>query len=165
MSMDNEQPLRLSTAFICRVTVVSNGLFPGSATALSSGQSVLAGPADGAPKEPGRGSEAILHRKRSKLKRGRMRLRTVFLLLALLALLTSPALYFIGGSQESQHQADPDAAKFRERLQTASLTSEVTAVPIVAATVERREIPEYLFGIGTVQAFRTVTVHSRVDGQ
>jgi len=39
------------------------------------------------------------------------------------------------------------------------------AVPVVAATVERQDVPIYLFGLGTVQAFRTVRVTSRVDGQ
>jgi len=94
-----------------------------------------------------------------------MRLRTVFLLLALLAVLTSPVLYLVGGSQNPLPQADANAAKIRERPQPPSLRSAVAAVPIVAATVERRDVPEYLFGIGTVQAFKTVTVRSRVDGQ
>jgi membrane fusion protein, multidrug efflux system len=39
------------------------------------------------------------------------------------------------------------------------------AVPIVAGAVEKKDVPIYLDGIGTVQAFNTVTVRSRVDGQ
>ncbi len=39
------------------------------------------------------------------------------------------------------------------------------AVPIVAGTVEQKDVPIYLDGLGTVQAFNTVTIRSRVDGQ
>ncbi len=38
-------------------------------------------------------------------------------------------------------------------------------VPIVAGAVEKKDVPIYLDGLGTVQAFNTVTVRSRVDGQ
>ena len=38
-------------------------------------------------------------------------------------------------------------------------------VPITPGVVQQKDVPIYLSGIGTVQAFNTVTVHSRVDGQ
>jgi len=38
-------------------------------------------------------------------------------------------------------------------------------VPITPGVVEMKDVPIYLTGIGTVQAYNTVTVHSRVDGQ
>ena len=38
-------------------------------------------------------------------------------------------------------------------------------VPITAGTVEQKDVPIYLDGLGTVQAFNTVLVRSRVDGQ
>jgi membrane fusion protein, multidrug efflux system len=38
-------------------------------------------------------------------------------------------------------------------------------VPVVAGTVAEKDIPIYLGGLGTVQAFNTVTVRPRVDGQ
>ncbi|EEF57569.1 efflux RND transporter periplasmic adaptor subunit [Pedosphaera parvula] len=38
-------------------------------------------------------------------------------------------------------------------------------VPVVAGTVEQKDVPIYLDGLGTVQALNTVTVHVRVDGQ
>ena len=38
-------------------------------------------------------------------------------------------------------------------------------VPVVSGTVQRRDVPIYLDGLGTVQAFNTVSVRSRVDGQ
>src|SRR4029077_12618110 len=39
--------------------------------------------------------------------------------------------------------------------------------PVVATlgTVQQKDFPLYLDGLGTVQAFNTVTVRSRVDGQ
>jgi membrane fusion protein, multidrug efflux system len=44
-------------------------------------------------------------------------------------------------------------------------TAAIPAVPVDAATVERRDLPGYLEGLGTVQAFYTVKVTARVDGQ
>lgn len=38
------------------------------------------------------------------------------------------------------------------------------AVPVVAGKVEQKDVPIYLDGLGTVQAFNTVTVRTRVDG-
>jgi membrane fusion protein, multidrug efflux system len=38
-------------------------------------------------------------------------------------------------------------------------------VPVVVATAQRGEVPVYFNGLGTVTAFNTVTVRSRVDGQ
>lgn len=39
------------------------------------------------------------------------------------------------------------------------------AVPVVAVTVKRGDIPVYINGLGTVTALNTVTVRSRVDGE
>jgi multidrug efflux system membrane fusion protein len=41
----------------------------------------------------------------------------------------------------------------------------VPPVPVVAGVVVRKDVPIYLDGLGTVQAFNTVTVRPRVDGQ
>ncbi len=38
-------------------------------------------------------------------------------------------------------------------------------VPVVAGKVTQKDIPIYLDGLGTVQAFNTVTIRARVDGQ
>src|SRR6266700_1306609 len=43
--------------------------------------------------------------------------------------------------------------------------SEPPAVPVVAGAVVRKDVPIYLDGLGTVQAFNTVTVRVRVDGK
>ena len=37
-------------------------------------------------------------------------------------------------------------------------------MPVVAGKVEQKDVPLYLDGLGTVQAFNTVTVRARVDG-
>ncbi|MDR3405494.1 MAG: efflux RND transporter periplasmic adaptor subunit [Chthoniobacter sp.] len=38
-------------------------------------------------------------------------------------------------------------------------------VPVVVGTVQEKDVPIYLEGIGTIQALNTVTVRARVDGQ
>src|SRR5271165_7155536 len=38
-------------------------------------------------------------------------------------------------------------------------------IPVSVAAAERRDVPIYLTGLGTVQAFNTVTVKTRVDGE
>lgn len=40
-----------------------------------------------------------------------------------------------------------------------------TLVPVEASAVMRRDVPVYLFGLGNVQAYNTVTVRAQVDGQ
>jgi multidrug efflux system membrane fusion protein len=39
------------------------------------------------------------------------------------------------------------------------------AVPVIATSAQRGDMPVYLTGLGTVTALKTVTVHTRVDGQ
>jgi multidrug efflux system membrane fusion protein len=41
----------------------------------------------------------------------------------------------------------------------------VQAVPVQVATAKHEDVPVYLVGLGTVQAFNTVTVRAMVDGQ
>ncbi len=43
--------------------------------------------------------------------------------------------------------------------------AEFPPVPVVPGVVQKKDVPIYLDGLGTVQAFNTVTVRSRVDGQ
>jgi len=42
---------------------------------------------------------------------------------------------------------------------------EKSGAPVTAAPVVRQDMPVYLDGVGTVQAYNTVTVHTQVDGQ
>jgi multidrug efflux system membrane fusion protein len=47
----------------------------------------------------------------------------------------------------------------------ASVRPPTPAVPVLAGIATRADVPIYLSGLGTVQAFNTVTVRARVDGQ
>ncbi len=38
-------------------------------------------------------------------------------------------------------------------------------VPVITGHARQKDVPIYLDGLGTVQAFNTVTIHTRVDGQ
>jgi multidrug efflux system membrane fusion protein len=49
--------------------------------------------------------------------------------------------------------------------QVAAMRQAPPPVPVGVGTVAQQDVPIYLDGLGTVQAFNTVTVHSRVDGQ
>jgi multidrug efflux system membrane fusion protein len=75
-------------------------------------------------------------------------------LLASLAILIAAS----GGYVGWQHRA---TAKFA--AVTAATPS--PAIPVSVATAQRRDVPIYLTGLGTVQAFNTVTVKTRVDGE
>jgi multidrug efflux system membrane fusion protein len=44
-------------------------------------------------------------------------------------------------------------------------TASVPVVPVTAGVVEQKDMPVYVRGIGTVQAFKTVAIKTRVDGQ
>lgn len=49
------------------------------------------------------------------------------------------------------------------RAQTTS-PQPVPAVPVQVTKAQRGDVPEYVQGIGAIQAFNAVTIHSRVDG-
>jgi membrane fusion protein, multidrug efflux system len=53
----------------------------------------------------------------------------------------------------------------RSNAAAATPSAPSPAVPVSVATAERRDVPIYLTGLGTVQAFNTVTVKTRVDGE
>jgi multidrug efflux system membrane fusion protein len=57
----------------------------------------------------------------------------------------------------------PEAAAKAEAAQKAAARK--PAIPVSIAEVERSDFPVYLTGLGTVQAFNTVVVRTRVDGQ
>jgi multidrug efflux system membrane fusion protein len=72
--------------------------------------------------------------------------------------------YFRGphASTEAQGPAAPGGAKGQGRPGGGAGG---LVVPVVVATAQRGDLPVYFNGLGTVTAFNTVTVHSRVDGQ
>lgn len=47
----------------------------------------------------------------------------------------------------------------------AKASAPVPAVPVGVATVKQQEFPVYLTGLGSVQAFNTVSLKTRIDGQ
>jgi multidrug efflux system membrane fusion protein len=51
------------------------------------------------------------------------------------------------------------------RQAAASARTGPPPVPVVAGTVAQKDVPIYLDGLGTVQAFNTVTIHVQVSGQ
>jgi multidrug efflux system membrane fusion protein len=50
------------------------------------------------------------------------------------------------------------------QLLTPAPTPAIPPIPVVAAVAQVGDVPIYLTGLGTVQAYNTVTVHVRVDG-
>jgi multidrug efflux system membrane fusion protein len=63
-----------------------------------------------------------------------------------------------GGYAGWQHRAAANPA-------AATVAAPSSAIPVSVATAARRNVPIYLTGLGTVQAFNTVTVKTRVDGE
>jgi multidrug efflux system membrane fusion protein len=63
-----------------------------------------------------------------------------------------------GGYAGWQHRAAANRA-------AATVVAPSSAIPVSVATAARRNVPIYLTGLGTVQAFNTVTVKTRVDGE
>ncbi len=63
-----------------------------------------------------------------------------------------------GGYLAWRHRAAPNAA-------AGPAAAPQPALPVSVGTAERRDVPIYFTGLGTVQAFNTVTVKTRVDGE
>src|ERR1700690_711818 len=49
-------------------------------------------------------------------------------------------------------------------LRKAAPPPPVPSIPVVVAVAQAGDVPVYLTGLGTVQAYNPVTVHVRVDG-
>jgi multidrug efflux system membrane fusion protein len=60
----------------------------------------------------------------------------------------------------NRRSAGQKAGAARDQAQAAG-----RPVPVVAAQVQKRDVPIYLDGLGSVAAFKTVTVRSQVDGR
>lgn len=58
-----------------------------------------------------------------------------------------------------------NAAKKQQALQAQAARAADRPTPVQAAPVQKRTVPIYLTGLGTVTAYNTVTLKSRVDGQ
>ena len=80
--------------------------------------------------------------------------RTVVVLLAVVAVAAIAIFLFRRSSGKKEAEAQRNQAQAAAR-----------AIPVVAAPVQRRDVPIYLDGLGNVTAFKTVTVRSQVDGR
>jgi len=85
-----------------------------------------------------------------------------WLWIVILAVVAIGIWYYRGHStSEAGATAAPGAAgKGKGGAGAAGMT-----VPVVVATAQKGDLPVYLIGLGSVSAFNTVTVRSRVDGQ
>src|SRR5690242_21590776 len=83
-------------------------------------------------------------------------MRSRVLLLILLVLAAGAAAAWYSGLLSTPHAAPPQGRR---------AAIEGGKVPVVAGTVIRRDVPIFIDGLGTVQAFNTVTVRARVDGE
>lgn len=87
-----------------------------------------------------------------------------WLWLAIVVIAVALGVWYFRGSRsstEAQNSGTPGATKGQGRQGGGA----GFVVPVVAATAERGQLPVYFTGLGTVTAFNTVTVRTRVDGQ
>jgi multidrug efflux system membrane fusion protein len=80
--------------------------------------------------------------------------RGILVVLAVVAIAAIGVFVYRRTSQKKQAAAQRDQAQAAAR-----------AVPVVATSVQKRDVPIYLDGLGNVSAFKTVTVRSQVDGR
>src|SRR6266446_436207 len=72
--------------------------------------------------------------------------------------------WFYRSSRNASQAADPPATGAANKSKGGPSAGNFV-VPVVVATAQRGDLPVYFNGLGTVTAFNTVTVRSRVDGQ
>src|SRR6266481_167911 len=75
--------------------------------------------------------------------------RSKFLVFALVGLISAAALAWFFGHRAGSGPLKPAAS----------------AIPVEITKVTRGDLPIYVIGLGTVQAYNTVTLTPRVDGQ
>jgi membrane fusion protein, multidrug efflux system len=84
----------------------------------------------------------------------------------LLALIAALAFWYFRGSKGStEAQSAGAGAQGGQTKGGRGGPGGPMVVPVVVATAQRGDLPVYFNGLGTVTAFNTVTVRSRVDGQ
>src|SRR2546426_771793 len=72
--------------------------------------------------------------------------------------------WYFRGARSSSQAADSAAPGAASKGKGGAGAGNFT-VPVIVATAQRGDLPVYFNGLGTVTAFNTVTVRSRVDGQ
>jgi multidrug efflux system membrane fusion protein len=91
-----------------------------------------------------------------------------WLWIIVLAVLAALAFWYFRGtkaSTEAQGPANPSAGTGGGKGGRQGQGGGPLVVPVVVAAAVRGDLPVYFNGLGTVTAFNTVTVRSRVDGQ
>jgi membrane fusion protein, multidrug efflux system len=73
--------------------------------------------------------------------------------------------WYYYSAKNSSQAADPAGPAAAAGKGKGSFGAGGLVVPVVVATAQRGDLPVYFDGLGTVTAFNTVTVRSRVDGQ
>jgi multidrug efflux system membrane fusion protein len=73
--------------------------------------------------------------------------------------------WYYYNAKNSSQAADPAAPAAAAGKGKGGFSAGNMVVPVVVATAQRGDLPVYFNGLGTVTAFNTVTVRSRVDGQ
>jgi membrane fusion protein, multidrug efflux system len=86
-------------------------------------------------------------------------------IIALAALVAVGFWYFRGSRASTEAQGPPTAGGGGSGQGRQGMGAGGFVVPVVVATAQRGDLPVYFNGLGTVTAFNTVTVRSRVDGQ
>src|SRR5215831_17754093 len=74
-------------------------------------------------------------------------------------------IWYFRGSRIPSEASDPSAPATSGRGRGGAGGIGNFVVPVVVAAAQRGDLPAYFNGLGTVTAFNTVTVRSRVDGQ
>jgi membrane fusion protein, multidrug efflux system len=108
---------------------------------------------------PEPGSHATTDASAAKLSKGR------WWLWALVIAGIVVAIWYFRGSRIPSEAADPSAPATSGRGRGGAGGMGNFVVPVVVAAAHRGDLPVYFNGLGTVTAFNTVTVRSRVDGQ
>jgi membrane fusion protein, multidrug efflux system len=88
------------------------------------------------------------------------RLRWLFILIG--TVFIAGVWYFFGHEQKPQGAVAASKPNTSGQSQTGAPGG--PPVPVVAGVVQKRDVPIYLDGIGTVQAYNTVTVHPQISG-
>src|SRR5215472_11241089 len=73
--------------------------------------------------------------------------------------------WYFRGSRNASEAANPAAPAAAGKSGKGGAGMGSFVVPVVVATAQHGDLPVYFNGLGTVTAFNTVTIHSRVDGQ
>src|SRR5712672_3019407 len=82
-----------------------------------------------------------------------------------LAVVIAVGFWYFRGSRSSTEAQGPGGAAAGKGQGRQGAGAGGFAVPVVVASAQRGDLPVYFNGLGTVTAFNTVTVRSRVDGQ